>query len=126
MRQEHETATSFNELKAITQAIMLKKGAPTNATNQESEPTQEANNANAHTQEPTQARAQASENAHASERTQRTGSKPKATTQTKKQHLNPTKRAFSERQITAFRDHSQGRANTSLTTHQSKGGNNEA
>ncbi|GAA8597298.1 hypothetical protein HpDR66_06670 [Helicobacter pylori] len=47
MRQEHETATSFNELKAITQAIMLKKGAPSNATHQESDQTQEANNANA-------------------------------------------------------------------------------
>ncbi|MGL2679495.1 hypothetical protein ACQJ8K_06820 [Helicobacter pylori] len=52
MRQEHETAKRFNELKAITQAIMLKKGAPTNATHQESERTQEANNANAKAQKP--------------------------------------------------------------------------
>ncbi|MGL2335085.1 hypothetical protein ACOWLH_00040 [Helicobacter pylori] len=43
MRQEHETAKSFNELKAITQAIMLKKDALKNATHQESEPTQETN-----------------------------------------------------------------------------------
>lgn len=104
MRQEHETATSFNELKAITQAIMLKKGALKNATNQESERTQEANNANAkaHTQEPTQ----------------KTGLKSKTSAQTKKGALNPTKKAFSERQITAFRDKSQASANKSQETKQ--------
>ncbi|MUU26803.1 hypothetical protein [Helicobacter pylori] len=31
MRQEHETAKSFNNLKKITQAIMLKKSAQANA-----------------------------------------------------------------------------------------------
>ncbi|GAA7956472.1 hypothetical protein COL5_15130 [Helicobacter pylori] len=51
MRQEHETAKSFNELKAIMQTIMLKKKAQENATHQESERTQEANNANALTTE---------------------------------------------------------------------------
>ncbi|WP_187835517.1 hypothetical protein [Helicobacter pylori] len=140
MRQEHETATSFDELKAITQAIMLKKGALTNATNQANanerlKKTQENANAKAHTPEPTQ----------------KTGLKPKTSAQTKKGALKPTKRAFSERQITAFRDHSQAsdekrlkteqgnnsslRAKPSnkafksgLATHQSnqKGGNNEA
>ncbi|WQW26845.1 hypothetical protein KVS17_02405 [Helicobacter pylori] len=94
MRQEHETAKSFNELKAITQAIMLKKGAPKNATHQESERTQEAN-ANAH--------AQASENANISDLTQKTGLKLKAMLQTKKGRLNPTKKAFSERQKTTLR-----------------------
>ncbi|WP_422875654.1 hypothetical protein [Helicobacter pylori] len=80
MRQEHETAKSFNELKTITQAIMLKKSAPTNATHQASERTREANNANAkaHTQEPTQASAQTSENANISDLTQKIGLKPKA------------------------------------------------
>ncbi|WP_078252512.1 hypothetical protein [Helicobacter pylori] len=53
MRQEHETVKSFNELKAITQAIMLKKGAQKNATHQESERTQASHNANAFTTEQT-------------------------------------------------------------------------
>nr|WRE09304.1 hypothetical protein KVE57_01320 [Helicobacter pylori] len=125
MRQEHETAKSFNELKAITQAIMLKKGAPKNATNQESKPTQEAKNSNAkaHTQERTQASAQASENANISDLTQKTTLKPKSSAQAKKGALKPTKKAFSERQITAFRDHSQARANTSLTTKASHNAN---
>ncbi|WP_120890593.1 hypothetical protein [Helicobacter pylori] len=151
MRQEYETAASFNELKAITQAIMLKKGTPKNATNQESDRTQEIHNANAkaNAQERTQASAQTSENANASDLTQKTTLKPKSSAQTKKQRLNPTKKAFSERQKTAFRDHSQASAkkrlqtnqgnNSSLrekpsdealkpglATHQEKGGNNES
>ncbi|ANT43029.1 hypothetical protein [Helicobacter phage FrMEG235U] len=93
MRQEHETATSFNELKEITQAIMLKKGA------------------------------QAIENANISDLTQKTGSKPKATAHAKKGRLNPTKRAFSERQITAFRDRSQANANSSYETKASHNAN---
>ncbi|NHA89292.1 hypothetical protein [Helicobacter pylori] len=88
MRRENETIKSFNELKTITQAIMLKKGVLTNATNQA--------NAKAHTQE----------------RTQKTGSKPKTSVKAKKGALNPTKKAFSERQITAFRDNSQASANS--------------
>ncbi|AET85155.1 hypothetical protein [Helicobacter phage phiHP33] len=102
MRQEHETAKSFDELKAITQAFMLKKGAQANTTHQESEPTQEANNANA--------------KAHTPERTQEKGAKPKSSAQTKKGALKPTKKAFSERQITAFRDSSQDSANSSFKT----------
>ncbi|RKV47824.1 hypothetical protein [Helicobacter pylori] len=106
MRQEHETATSFNELKAITQAIMLKKNAQENATDQATdqatERMQEANNANA--------------KAHAQEPTQEISLKPKATTPTKKGRLNPTKKAFSERQNTAFRDNSQAGANLSRGT----------
>ncbi|WQW79195.1 hypothetical protein KVM30_06535 [Helicobacter pylori] len=78
MRQEHETATNFNELKAITQAIQaLKNGTPKNATNQESE-----------------------------------------RTQAKKGRLNPTKKAFSERQMTAFRDNSQASEEKRLKTEQ--------
>ncbi|MGL2605580.1 hypothetical protein ACQJ65_01765 [Helicobacter pylori] len=131
MRQEHETATSFNELKEITQTMRaLKNGAPKNATNQESDRTQASANAKAHTPK----------------RTQKTTLKPKATTQAKKARLNPTKKAFSERQKTAFRDNSQARAktsfktkashntnafkteqglNSSLATHQEKVGSNE-
>ncbi len=109
MRQEHETAKSFNQLKAITQAIMLKKDAQANATHQESEPTQEANNANAR--------------AHTPEPTQKIGLKPKAMLQTKKGALNPTKKAFSMRQKTAFRDNSQARANLSRGTKSSHNAN---
>ncbi|RKV15074.1 hypothetical protein KVM52_01080 [Helicobacter pylori] len=104
MRQEHETAKSFNELKAIMQALMLKNGALTNATHQESDRTQEANNANAkaRTQERTQeARAITSESANQS------ALKPKSKERAKNHALKPTKRAFSERQNTAFRDNSQ-------------------
>ncbi len=97
MRQEHETATSFNQLKAITQAIMLKKGVQEKATHQESDRTQEP--------------------------TQKTTLRPKASTQTKKGRLNPTKRAFSERQRTAFRDNSQAIAKTSYKTKASDNAN---
>ncbi len=104
MRQEHETATSFNQLKAITQAVMLKKDLQENATHQESDRTQEANNANAkaRTQEPTQ----------------KTTLKPKASVKAKKGALKPTKRAFSERQRTAFRDNSQASEEKRLKTEQ--------
>nr|WP_033770066.1 hypothetical protein [Helicobacter pylori] len=112
MRQEHETETSFNELREITQAIMLKKGTPKNATHQESERTQEANNANA--------------KAHTQERTQEIGLKPKAMLQTKKGALNPTKRAFSERQKTTIRDNAQASDNKRLKTEQSNNSNLKA
>ncbi len=105
MRQINETATSFNELKAITQAIMLKKGAPKNATNQESD------------------RTQTSANANISDLMQATASKPKASAQTKNHALKPTKKAFSERQITAFRDNSQDSANSSFKTKASHNAN---
>ncbi len=109
MRQKHETAKSFNELKAITQAIMLNKGMLTNATHQESDRTQEANNANAkaNTQDPTQ----------------EISLKPKDSVKAKNHALKPTKRAFSERQITAFRDHSQVHANSSRETKASHNAN---
>ncbi|GAA8352268.1 hypothetical protein HpDR35_02720 [Helicobacter pylori] len=44
MRQEHETAKSFNELKAITQAIMFKKDAQ--ASDNKRLKTEQANNSN--------------------------------------------------------------------------------
>lgn len=53
-----------------------------------------------------------SENANASEQSAQT---PKIEARSKKGALNPTKRAFSERQITAFRDHSQASANLCKT-----------
>ncbi len=105
MRQKHETAKSFNELKAITQAIMLKNDALTNATHQESDRTQEA-------------RAKKSENAHENDSAHKPALKPKATAHAKKHALNPTKRAFSERQITTIRDNSQASANKSQETEQ--------
>ncbi|WP_052210654.1 hypothetical protein [Helicobacter pylori] len=105
MRQINETATSFNELKAITQAIMLKKGAPKNATNQESD------------------RTQTSANANISDLMQATASKPKAMPHAKKGALNPTKKAFSERQITAFRDNSQASELKRLQTNQANNSN---
>ncbi|WRD44133.1 hypothetical protein E5K45_05365 [Helicobacter pylori] len=120
MRQKHETATSFKELKEITQIMQAQKTS-----------------------------VQTSANANASEITRQSALTPKARARAKKGALNPTKRAFSERQITTIRDHSQASANKSqetqqanhanafksdealkqdLATHQnnSKGGNNEA
>ncbi|WQR79245.1 hypothetical protein KVD17_01350 [Helicobacter pylori] len=110
MRQEHETAKSFNELKTITQAIQaLKNKTPTNATHQESEPTQ--------------ARTQTNINANTSEITSQRALKPKAKARAKTHALNPTKRAFSERQITAFRDNPQAIANLSYGTKASHNAN---
>ncbi len=78
MRQKNETATSFNQLKEITQAIQAQK---TNA--------------------------QTSDNTEASEIASQSTLKPKTSAHAKKHALKPTKKAFSERQNTAFRDNSQ-------------------
>ncbi|MFB1280024.1 hypothetical protein ACLGEA_06955 [Helicobacter pylori] len=109
MRQEHETATSFNKLKEITQAIQAqKRSVPTNATNQESE------------------RTQAIENANTSEITHQSTPKPKGAAHAKKSALNPTKRAFSERQKTTIRDKSQASTNKSQETEQANQQGNNA
>ncbi len=90
MRQKNETATSFNQLKEITQIMQAQKRS-----------------------------AQTSANSNASEPTQERDSKLKAEARTKKGALKPTKRAFSERQITAFRDHSQASEEKRLKNEQS-------
>ncbi|WP_131142538.1 hypothetical protein [Helicobacter pylori] len=84
MRQKNETAASFKELKEITQSIQSY-----------------------------QAIAQTSKNAHASEITHQSALTPKIEARTKKGVLNPTKKAFSERQIITIRDKSQASANKS-------------
>ncbi|MGL2375330.1 hypothetical protein ACQKAV_04915 [Helicobacter pylori] len=84
MRQKNETATSFKELKEITQIMQMQK-----------------------TSVQTNANADASEIAHKST------PKPKARAHTKKGALKPTKKAFSERQITTIRDNSQASTNKS-------------
>ncbi|RKV30828.1 hypothetical protein DD746_00565 [Helicobacter pylori] len=89
MRQKHETATSFNQLKQITQMMQAQK-----------------------------ANAKTSENAHASEITRQSALTPKARARAKKDALKPTKKAFSERQITTIRDKSQASANKSFETKQ--------
>ncbi len=90
MRQKNETATSFTQLKEITQMMQAqKRSAPT------------------------------SDNAEASEIASQSAPKPKATAHAKKARLNPTKRAFSERQITAFRDNSPASDKKRLETQQS-------
>ncbi|GAA9858099.1 hypothetical protein VN0622_11990 [Helicobacter pylori] len=78
MRQRNETATSFNQLMEITQAIQAQKNS-----------------------------AQTSDNANTSEIKSQSTPKPKGTANAKKSALNPTKRAFSDRQITTIRDNSQ-------------------
>ncbi|WRA01837.1 hypothetical protein KVM24_00265 [Helicobacter pylori] len=87
MRQKNETVRSFNQLKEITQIMKAQKRST-----------------------------QASANANASERVQESALNPKDSVKAKKDALKPTKRAFSERQKTAFRDHSQASANTSFKT----------
>ncbi|MCQ2630018.1 hypothetical protein E5E05_01255 [Helicobacter pylori] len=89
MRQKHETATSFKEIKEITQAIQAKKAS-----------------------------AQTSDNAEASEFASQSTPKPKATAHAKNHALKPTKKAFSERQKTAFRDNSQASVKKSQETKQ--------
>ncbi|GAA7298456.1 hypothetical protein ID0562_14810 [Helicobacter pylori] len=79
MRQEHETATSFNQLKEITQIMQVQQKRSV----------------------------QTSENANTSEIASQRALKPKAKAQAKNYALNPTKRAFSERQIITIRDNSQ-------------------
>lgn len=71
MGRKNETGTSFNQLREITQAIQAQKE-----------------------------RAQISENANTSELTPKGALKPKRSVQAKNSALKPTKRAFSERQIT--------------------------
>ncbi len=98
MRQTNETATSFNQLREITQAIQAQKNsAPT------------------------------SDNANASELTPKQAPKPKGRIQTKNSALKPTKRAFSERQRTTLRDKPQEELTNALKPNKTtKGGNNEA
>ncbi len=84
MRRKNETATSFNQLKEITQAIQAQKNS-----------------------------AQTSDNANASELTPKQALKPKRSVQAKNNALKPTKRAFSERQIATIRDDSQASAKES-------------
>ncbi len=90
MRRKNETATSFNQLKEITLAIQMQKNS-----------------------------AQTSDNANTSEITSQSAPKPNnGTARAKKSALKPTKRAFSERQNTAFRD------NSPASEKKSKGGVN--
>ncbi len=89
MRQKHETATSFNQLKEITQAIQAQKTSmQTNA------------------------------NANASEIASQSTLKPKGAKRAKKDALKPTKKAFSERQKITIRDNSQASDTKRLKTEQ--------
>ncbi len=84
MRRKHETATSFNQLKEITQAIQAQKNsAPT------------------------------SDNANISEITSQSTPKPKRSAHVKNSSLRPTKKAFSKRQRTTLIDSSQASAKES-------------
>lgn len=62
--------------------------------------------------------AQTSANANTSEIAHKPALKPKGTARAKKGVLKPTKKAFSERQITTIRDNSQASANKSQETEQ--------
>ncbi|MFP6137120.1 hypothetical protein ACLGBP_02955 [Helicobacter pylori] len=85
MRQKNETTTSFNQLKEITQIMQMQKWC-----------------------------AKTSDNAETSEITHESAPKSKARANAKNNALKPTKKAFSERQNTAFIDNSQARANLSF------------
>ncbi len=84
MRHKNETATSFNQLKEILLAIQVQK-----------------NNV------------QTSDHANTSEIISQSTPKPKGTERAKKSALNPTKRAFSERQRTTNKNNSQASAEES-------------
>ncbi|WP_181325035.1 hypothetical protein [Helicobacter pylori] len=84
MRHKNETATSFNKLKEITLAIQAQKNS-----------------------------VQTSDNANISEITSQRALKPKAKARAKNHALNPTKRAFSERQRTTTKNNSQASAEES-------------
>ncbi len=84
MRQRKETATSFKQLKEITQIMQAQKRS-----------------------------VQTSANANASEITYQSALTPKARARAKKGALKPTKKAFSERQRITIRDNSQASAEES-------------
>ncbi len=84
MRHKKETATSFNKLKEITQAIQAQKNS-----------------------------AQTSDNANTSEIISQSTPKHNGRTHARNSVLKPTKRAFSERQRTTIRDNSQASAKES-------------
>ncbi|WQZ93400.1 hypothetical protein KVL67_01075 [Helicobacter pylori] len=90
MRQKNETATSFNQIKEITQIMQVQQ----------------------------KGRTKTSENTHASDNTQKLAQTPKTRVHAKKSALKPTKRAFSERQNTAFRDNSHASKQKCLKTEQ--------
>ncbi|GHS39079.1 hypothetical protein VN1161_01130 [Helicobacter pylori] len=84
MRQKKETATSFDKLKEITQAIQARKNS-----------------------------AQTSDNANTSETENQSTPKYNGTLHAKSSSLKPTKKAFSERQRATIRDNSQASAKES-------------
>ncbi|WQY26237.1 hypothetical protein KVK69_05045 [Helicobacter pylori] len=84
MRQKKETATSFDKLMEITQAIQAQKNS-----------------------------AQTSDNANTSEIASQSTPEYKGTSHAKNSALKPTKRAFSERQRTTIRDNAQASAKES-------------
>ncbi len=85
MRRKNETATSFNQLREITQAIQEQKNS-----------------------------AQTSDNANISELKPKQALKLKGSAHAKNNALKPTKKAFSERQrITTIRDSSHASAKES-------------
>ncbi|WQS57518.1 hypothetical protein KVD04_01085 [Helicobacter pylori] len=94
MRQKNETATSFKDLKEITQIMQALKPS-----------------------------AQTSENANTSEITSQSTPKPRRTARAKNSALKPTKRAFSERQRITIRDNSQASANSNRETKASHNAN---
>ncbi|BAW53265.1 hac prophage II protein [Helicobacter pylori] len=81
MRRKNETATCFNQLREITQAIRAQKNS-----------------------------SKTSDNADISEIKSQSAPKHKGTAHAKNSALKPTKRAFSERQRTTIRDNSQASA----------------
>ncbi|WQT42668.1 hypothetical protein KVD53_03700 [Helicobacter pylori] len=90
MRRKNETATSFTQLKEITQAIQAQKNS-----------------------------AQTNANANTSELTPKQAPKPKRSAHARNNALKPTKKAFSERQITTIK-----RDNSQASAKESKGGVN--
>lgn len=81
MRHKNETATSFNQLREVTQAIQARKSSVQTS----------------------------DDNANTSEITSQSAPKPNGTARAKKSALKPTKRAFSERQRITIRDNSNQR-----------------
>ncbi len=94
MRQTNETAKSFIQLKEITQIMQAQKPSAQNSTNTK-----------------------------LGEITSQSTLKPKESAQSLKGALKPTKKAFSERQITTIRDNSQASANKSFETKESNHAN---
>ncbi|GAA9053804.1 hypothetical protein HpHA139_14810 [Helicobacter pylori] len=104
MRQENETATSFNKLKEITLAIQAHKNSAQTSDNANTSEITSQSTPKHKGSALAKNSVQTSDNANTSEITSQSTPKHKGSALAKNSALKPTKRAFSERQKTTTRE----------------------